>query len=189
MSADSFALKILFTQMHHESGLSAVRLNLSFLLTHNLKIYAASMKKIFLILPGFFLLACTSKVSLNLQFNGEEVFSCSEAAISKLSPENGGFRFICPDNTSLYVVYDTSVAKDGTIVSVDLQGTKTQSYLPAVFSSKRGQENCASAKALNRQSGEQPLAKTFSGSPKPGSYELAMAKPCGNLTITIGPSK
>lgn len=146
------------------------------------------MKSTVVFLSSCFLLlgGCTKHVSIKAQFNGAEVHSCGKAEISKLSPENGGFRFTCTGQSSVYVIYDTSVNKDGSVASVDLTSAgSSQSYLPAVFSSKRGTEDCASAKALNRETGEAPLRTGMSGNPENGTYEWAMAKPCGTLVLTI----
>jgi len=144
-----------------------------------------TMKKI-IILALVFACHCGSKVSVELTFDGAAIDSCAAAEIKKLSPGDGGFRFLCDARKSIYVTYDTSDAKDGTIKSVSLQSdTQQKEFLPAVYSSARGTEKCASAKALARKSGEAPFATDMAGNPKHGSYELAMAKPCGNLTIKI----
>lgn len=128
---------------------------------------------------------CTKHVSVQAEFDGKQVYSCTKAAIRKLSPENGGFRFSCADGSSVYVIYDTSVKKDGTIASIDLAGAESRTFLPAVFSTERGKEDCAQARALNRVTGEAPLRTSAFGNPTGGRYDWVMAKPCGSFVLTI----
>lgn len=134
------------------------------------------------------LTACSMQTPVKAEFNGAELFKCNAASISKLGPGSGGFRFNCPDRASLYVIYDTSIAKDGSVISVDVQAPtgENRTFLPAVHSSVRGQEDCPSAKALQRKTGEAPIPTNLWGKPNNGRYDLAMAKPCGTLTITLG---
>ncbi len=131
-------------------------------------------------------IACGGNFAYTVEFGGSVVAQCKNAKPVKLSPANGGFRFLCADGSSVYVIQDTSVNKDGSVVSVDLNkpGAAT-SYLPAVFSTKRGNEDCPSAKALNRTTGEAAIPTNVMGNPKPGTYQWAMAKPCGNMSFTL----
>jgi len=144
------------------------------------------MKSILVSLSAAIALAgCTKHVSIQAQFNGKEVYRCPNAEVGKLSPADGGFRFFCSDGSSVYVIYDTSVNKDGTVASVELAGAQSRTFLPAVFSTKRGNEDCAQAKALNRETGEAPLRTSAFGNPVSGTYDWVMAKPCGSLTLTV----
>lgn len=132
--------------------------------------------------------ACSKHAPINASFEGAELLKCDAAAVTKLSPGAGGFRFACTGSSSLYVIYDTTVAQDGSVKSVELQlpGGENKTFLPAVFSSARGNEDCASARALQRKTGESPFPLDLFGNPKSGKYEMSMAKPCGTLTISIG---
>lgn len=138
---------------------------------------------------SLFAVACGGHVAYTVEFGGSVVAQCKSAKTVKLTPANGGFRFLCSDGSSVYVIQDTSVNKDGSVVSVDLNkpGAAT-SYLPAVFSTKRGNEDCPSAKALNRTTGEAAIPTDAMGNPKPGTYQWAMAKPCGNMSFTLAPN-
>lgn len=126
---------------------------------------------------------CSRNVSIGAELNGSKLYHCPKAEISKLSPGEGGFRFKCTDNTSVYVIYDTSTKKDGSIVRVEI-GQPPAAYLPAVAASRDG-EDCSSAKQLNRQTGEAPLPLNWIGQPANGRHEIALARPCGALAITI----
>lgn len=123
--------------------------------------------------------------------NGKSIYECKEAEVSKLSPGNGGFRFLCKEMSnanSIYVIYDTSkeTANDGTIKEISISSNSdTKNFKPAVYSSSRGQIDCPQAKTLNRKTGELPFAETMSGNPKQGTYFLEMAEPCGTLTFHI----
>ncbi len=132
-----------------------------------------------------------AKVLIRLEMNGTSIYECKEATVSNLSPGKGGFKFLCNEInkvSTVYVIYDTSkeTANDGTIKEISLSSnSETKNFKPAVYSSLRGQIDCARAKGLNRKTGELPFAETMSGDPKQGTYFLEMAEPCGTLTFHI----
>jgi hypothetical protein len=139
-----------------------------------------------LIILSAFLAGCSRTVSIDAEFNGTSLHRCGRAQVSKLGPGNGGYRFICSGNSSVYVIYDTATNKDGSIVSVEIETPAAPArFLPAVFASSRGSEDCPSAKQLNRQTGEAPLTLNWLRQPANGTYELAMARPCGTLSLKI----
>ena len=146
----------------------------------------------FIILLFFVFNSCLiHKVSIRLELENNEIYSCRDAVIEKLSPKNGGFVFACkdiPQKGSLYVIYDTSseTSNDGSIKEISLQNSgNSQVFKPAVYSSKRGEIDCSSAKSLNRETGEKPFTETLLGYPQKGIYTLAMSQPCGNLKFHI----
>ncbi len=142
--------------------------------------------KVSLLVLSAAFVGCSRSVSIDAQFNGSSLHRCTQAQMSKLSPGDGGFRFTCKDNSSVYVIYDTATNKDGSIVSVEIEKSGASSrFLPAMFASSRGSEECPSAKQLNRQTGEAPLPLNWLGQPANGKHHLDMAKPCGTLSITI----
>jgi hypothetical protein len=143
--------------------------------------------KYFYVLFFIFLNCSQDKVSIRLELEEREIYSCKEASVDKLSPKKGGFVFSCkefPKKASVYVIYDTSseTANDGSIKEITLQNSgSSESFKPAVYSSKRGSIDCPRAKSLNRETGEKAFTETFFGYPQKGMYPLEMAQPCGTV--------
>lgn len=136
------------------------------------------------------LVACGSPSprSVLVEFGGETLYSCGSATLSDLTPAGGGYRYTCtsdPEQSSLYVVQDTSARKDGTINSlrVSLPKGESRTLHPAIAATE-GKATCEWAAALGRTTGEAPIPKG-----QVGAYKLAMAEPCGELTLTIGEAK
>lgn len=124
--------------------------------------------------------------SIKLSLDSNVIFNCENSTISKLSPVNGGFSFSCMGK-SVYFIYDTSTAKDGTVkvITINKRGSTSLDLLPAIHSTKRGNFECDSAKVLNRISGETPFKQDMFGYPLYGTYQMEIARPCGKLTIVL----
>lgn len=138
---------------------------------------------IFFIFSSVFSQCSSEKVSVKMSMNGKVLFEEKSVEEGKLSPENGGYRF-----GSVYVIYDTTEAKDGTVK--DISYRDAGSYItmrPAVYSSVRGSIDCKSAKDLNRKTGEAPFPTDIFGRVKHGTYFFEMAQPCGRLEFTVAP--
>ncbi|HMV79662.1 MAG TPA: hypothetical protein PL048_13170 [Leptospiraceae bacterium] len=137
------------------------------------------------LLISFLSAHCSSeKVSVKMSMDGKVLFETKGADVGKLSPENGGYRF-----GSIYVIYDTTEAKDGTVKDISYRnGSEYITMRPAVYSSARGSINCKSAKDLNRTTGEPPFPTDIFGRVKHGTYYFEMAEPCGRLEFTVSAS-
>lgn len=139
---------------------------------------------LFLIASLLFSYCSSEKVSVKMSMNGKVLFEGKSVELGKLSPENGGFRF-----GSVYVIYDTTDAKDGTVKDISYRNASEYITMkPAVYSSVRGNIDCKSAKDLNRKTGEPPFPTDIFGKVKYGTYFFEMAEPCGRLEFTVSPS-
>ncbi len=98
-----------------------------------------------------------------------------------MTSKGGGYVYRCEGGTSLYVIQDTSVAKDESIVANTYSESGMSGKLtPAVFASTRGSVPCPSAKALARTTGEPSIPPAT-----PGTWTLEMAEPCGPVTFKV----
>ncbi|MBT9558635.1 MAG: hypothetical protein IV100_21575 [Myxococcales bacterium] len=121
------------------------------------------------------------QVTVELSFDGKVLTTCKASGLDALNPEGGGYAYRCDGGTSLYVIQDTSVSKDQSIVSINFpDGATTRHLKPAVFASTRGTIDCPSAKALARTTGEPSIPPAT-----PGTWTLQMADPCGPVTFTV----
>ncbi len=119
-----------------------------------------------------------------MSMNGKVLFEGKSVEMEKLNPKNGGYRF-----GSVYVIYDTTEAKDGTVKDISYRNSSEYITMkPAVYSSVRGNIDCKSAKDLNRKTGETPFPTDIFGKVKYGTYFFEMAEPCGRLEFTVSAS-
>ena len=135
-----------------------------------------------------------SRISYKVTFNDEIVASCDNAEITELFPKNGGYRFHCGNEASVYVVYSTGrgAPVDGTIIEVnaidrEAVGDNRDRMFQVAYDAGGGQDfDCPAAKAPNRKGGEEPFPKTLFGDIEKGTYAMTIAKPCGKLVLEIG---
>ena len=155
------------------------------------------------------LAACRpSHPGVQLTLNGTPLGSCDNVTVDELhdGSQPGGFKLSCAKpRWSAYFEYDTRTRKDGTInsFSFDLDpAAKPEAdgplhplltpennfrlqMKPAIDASLPDAKPCASAKALNRTSGEAPVPRSMTGSLLAGSYSFELSEPCGQLILTV----
>lgn len=114
----------------------------------------------------------------------------------ELFPENGGYRLNCGSKSSVYITYGTyNDPVKGSIRSVTINDNrgvygKTETMYVAWYASKKDDEyKCEKALKLKRKTGEKILDENIFGRLQYKTYKLMMAKPCGELFLTIGPSR
>lgn len=127
------------------------------------------------------------RYSFKLEHAGETLLACDDAEVGDLSPAGGGFKLSCQgaERGSLYLINATSDGGDGTLKELVVLrgGAESTTYLPAVRA-RGGEIDCPSAQKLERKTGEPPVpARTH------GTWTLAMARPCGEVVLTVGPAK
>lgn len=132
--------------------------------------------------------ACAdSHYSFKLEHAGKPLTACDDAEIGDLSPAGGGFKLTCvgSERASIYLINATGAGSDGTLKEIVVNPSRSDvTYLPAYRATAGGELDCPSALALGRKTGEPPVpARTH------GSWTLAMARPCGEVVLTIGPAK
>lgn len=142
----------------------------------------------------FLLTACINRkpVFIQLMYENKILYSCDHAKIIKRENSgHAGFDFHC-GNSSVSVVYDTNVRKDGTVKRMELVPSIQDGRImeitnlePAVKVQVRGGPKCQSASALHRITGEPPFPEDFWGNIIPGTYRFEMSEPCGTLFITL----
>ncbi len=118
---------------------------------------------------------------------------CKNAEAVKLFPENGGFRFNCGKNKSVYVTYGTfNDPLKGSIKSIMLNDSSkglygtTEMLYPAYYANTKNKNTqCEQAKKLKRKTGEKIFNLNFFQEIEYNTYKLRMSKPCGMLFFTI----
>lgn len=146
------------------------------------------LRLFFASLPLLLLVACgDSSHSVSLKTASETLFTCDKATVEDLSPAGGGYKFVCQTAkpaAQLYLIQDTSKRKDGTITELTVMADgSTRSLKPAIAATEGGPA-CDWAAGLGRKSGEAPVPKG-----QHGKFVLAMAEPCGEVTLEIGDAK
>jgi hypothetical protein len=139
-----------------------------------------------------------SSISFRVTVNNEQIMTCNDAYISLLSPSNGGYRFHCGNEASIYIIYATESkpAVNGTIKMIWItggyyayQGEDFQTFHTPYFVPDDKIVHCPLAQSLHRTAGELPLSITFWGDIKKGKYTVMLAKPCGQLILEIAEPK
>lgn len=130
------------------------------------------------------LLGCSEpRAAIEVRLDGEVLFECADASVSELTPKPGGWAFKCGDGSSVYFVYETTdTPAKGTIETITItpvEGGSKPTDLH-VLADKPGID-CPSAKA-ERGADAFPAGRR---GPKPGSYTMALAQPCGSLEVVI----
>ena len=159
-----------------------------------------------LLLAGLTVSGCAEPRSeVSLEFDGQPWAQCQSAEVDDLhdGQQPGGFKLSCKSPSwSLYAIYDTRDLKDQRLktlefrppadLSPDLAKQLNNPALgqmltlkTAVYSTVLGKLDCASAKALNRTAGEEPIPRRAGGALQPGDYSIALAQPCGELKLKV----
>lgn len=130
------------------------------------------------------LLGCGEpRAAIELRFDGEVLFQCDDASVSELTPKPGGWAFKCGDGSSAYFIYETAdTPAKGTIETITITpkgGAEQQPDLRVLADAATSE--CPSAKA---DRGGEPFPTAGRG-PKPGTYTIALAQPCGPLEVVI----
>jgi hypothetical protein len=130
------------------------------------------------------LLGCGEpRAGIEVRFDDEVLFQCDDASVSELTPKAGGWAFKCGDGSSVYFVYETAdTPAKGTIETITItpvEGSSKSTDL-RVVADEPGID-CPSAKA-DRGADAFP---TGTRGPKPGSYTMALARPCGALEVVV----
>jgi hypothetical protein len=131
------------------------------------------------------LLGCGEpRAAIEMRFDGEVVYECDDANLSELSPKPGGWAFQCGDGSSVYVVYETDdTPAKGTIESITIRPKEGATQTPTDLHALADEPgiDCPSAKP---DRGPDAFPTTTRG-PKPGTYTLALVRPCGALEVVI----
>jgi len=154
------------------------------------------MKKF--ILPATFLIFCMmflafckkQTVSLEVTLDGKTIVSCSKVRIGELSPENGGYRFDCAeDSTSVYVIYDTINQQfKGSVKYIWFDSYKSRpERLKTVYAwyykLKDGGRRVTEKNIPKRI---EQFKKNIFGRIKHGSYEFNLSEPDKKIVFILG---
>ncbi len=130
-----------------------------------------------------------SKVSVEISLNDEVVEQCKNAAITDLSPKDGGYRFHCDDKSTIYVIYATGKnAIKGSVTSILIDHFKTKpekSKYSSLYAAKNESKECAATRGLKLKDSKGLFSKTLFGNLQHGSYPVVLSKPCGRAVIKI----
>jgi hypothetical protein len=120
-------------------------------------------------------------MTIEVRFDGDVLLVCHDVEVSELTPEPGGWAFKCDDGSSVYFVYETAdTPAKGTIETITITPVEAPQVSDLHVIAAPG-IHCPSAKA-DRGADAFPIG---SRGPKPGSYTIALAKPCGTLEVVI----
>lgn len=110
------------------------------------------------------LAACSAERSFDIRKEGVSLASCDRAQLEELTPAGGGFKLVCATGQQAYFVTDTSNGAKGT-------------NLAELSLSAPNELRCAATAGV-------PAVPRDNG-----TTELALAEPCGKVSVTLGDAR
>lgn len=136
---------------------------------------------------ALFSLACgDARAGIEVVSKGETLYRCDDAAVSELSPKDGGWAFKCGDGSSVYFIYETNeTAAKGTVEQVSItfgpESKREALELYAITDPEADPRTCPNARS---DRGPEPLP-TRLGRVAAGTHVLQLARPCDQLEVRV----